>query len=80
MFIGIEDVFLSTAVGLIRLAQDSLCTSLRIYDLTVPTSPISNVGNDPILEGDISGDRQNQFSSPASSVAHAEVERTRMCC
>jgi hypothetical protein len=80
VFIGIEDVFLSTAVGLIRLAQDSLCSSLRICDLTDPMSPVSNVGNDPFVEGDGSGGAQNHHTLQMTSLAHAEVERTRMCC
>jgi hypothetical protein len=80
MFLGIEDVFLSTATGLIRLAQDSLCTSLRIYDLNDPMSPVSYVGNGTFMEGGGSGDEQNQYTLQTTPVAHAEVERTHMCC
>ncbi|PNF23386.1 hypothetical protein B7P43_G12942 [Cryptotermes secundus] len=70
---GIEDVFLNTAIGLIRLAQDSLCSSLRIYDLSDPMSPVSSVGNE-------SGVGQNHHSLQMTSVEHAEVERPRLCC
>ncbi|KAJ9583759.1 hypothetical protein L9F63_021896, partial [Diploptera punctata] len=38
---GIEDIFLSTAMGLIRMSQDSLNSSLRIYDSSNPISPIT---------------------------------------
>ncbi|XP_069688175.1 uncharacterized protein RabX1 isoform X1 [Periplaneta americana] len=75
---GIEDVFLNTAMGLIRLSQDSLCSSLRIYDSADPLSPISTMGKNTLLEGD--GDSSNQYSLQNTSVAHAEVERTPMCC
>lgn len=73
---GIEDVFLSTAIQLIRLSQDSVCSSLRIYDSSDTMSPISNVGKGSLLEGD----GQNQYSLQGTSVAHAEAERTSMCC
>lgn len=73
VFVGIEDVFLNTAIGLIRLAQDSLCSSLRIYDLSDPMSPVSSVGNE-------SGVGQNHHSLQMTSVEHAEVERPRLCC
>lgn len=80
VFVGIEDVFLNTAIGLIRLAQDSLCSSLRIYDLSDPKSPVSNVGNDSFMEGNGSGVGQNHHSLQMTSVEHAEVERPRLCC
>jgi hypothetical protein len=77
---GIEEVFLSTAMGLIRLSQDSLCSSLRIYDSSDPASPISNVGTSYLLEGGKNGDGQDQCSTQRMSLAHAEVERTPLCC
>lgn len=77
---GIEDVFLNTAVGLIRLSQDSLCSSLRIYDSCDPLSPVSNVGMDPLSDGDRNGDGQTQYSLQTSSLAHGEAERSPLCC
>jgi hypothetical protein len=77
---GIEDVFLSTAIGLIRLSQESLCSSLRIYDSSDPLSPVSNAGMDPLTVGDRNGVGQNQYSLQASSLAHGEVERSPLCC
>jgi hypothetical protein len=76
MSTGIEDVFLSTAIQLIQLSQDSLCSSLRIYDSSDPMSPISNDGKDSLLERGV----QNQYSVQETSLAHAESERTPMCC
>ncbi|XP_021938344.1 ras-related protein RabJ isoform X2 [Zootermopsis nevadensis] len=73
---GIEDVFLSTAIRLIRLSRDSVCPGLRIYDSSDPASPISNVGKGSLSEGSV----QNQYSLQGTSVVHAEAERTRMCC
>jgi hypothetical protein len=80
MSTGIEDVFLNTAVGLIRLSQDSLCSSLRIYDSCDPLSPVSNVGMDPLSDGDRNGDGQTQYSLQTSSLAHGEAERSPLCC
>jgi hypothetical protein len=80
MFVGIEEVFLSTAMGLIRLSRDSVCPNLRIHDVNEPMSPVSNVGSQPFLEGDRNGGGQSEQPLQMTSVAHAEVERTRMCC
>jgi len=77
---GIEDVFLSTAIGLIRLSQDSLCSSLRIYDTSDPLSPVSNAATGPLTVGDRNGDGQTQYSLQTSSLAHGEVERSPFCC
>jgi len=77
---GIEDVFLSTAIGLIRLSQDSLCSSLRIYDTTDPLSTISNAATGPLTLEDQNVDGQTQYSLQTSSLAHGEVERSPLCC
>jgi len=77
---GIEDVFLSTAVGLIQLSQDSLCSSLRIYDSSDPLSPVSNAATGTLTVGDRNEDGQTQYSLQASSLAHGEVERSPLCC
>ena len=74
---GIEDVFLSTALGLIRLSQDSLCSSLRIYD---SLSRASNVGMSPLPDGGRNGDGQSQYSLQTSSLAHGDAERSPLCC
>ena len=72
-------MFLSTAIGLIRMSQDSLNSSLRIYDSSDPTSPIAMTPKGSLLDG--SGNEGLQFSlNSSTSVAHAEVERTNMCC
>lgn len=77
---GIEDVFLSTAIGLIRLSKDSLCSSLRIYDTSDPLSPLSNAATSPLTLVDRNVDGQTQYSLQTSSLAHGEVERSPLCC
>ncbi|PSN35768.1 Ras-related protein RabJ [Blattella germanica] len=74
---GIEDIFLTTAIGLIRLSQDSLSSSLRIYDSSEPLSTIA--GSKGSLLDSI-GSSELQSSLQSDCVAHAEVERAPMCC
>ena len=77
---GIEDVFIGTARGLIRLSNETLCSSLRIYDSSDPPNPVSNAGTGPLTVVDKNGDGQAQYSLQTSSLAHGEVERSPLSC
>ncbi|XP_054280531.1 ras-related protein Rab-31-like [Macrosteles quadrilineatus] len=66
--LGIEDVFLNTAMGLINLSKDSLVTSLRVYDSNDRPEPNSGRGYGTTT------------ISAQDHVAHAETAKSPLCC
>ncbi|XP_046985648.1 ras-related protein Rab-31 [Schistocerca americana] len=78
---GIEEVFLNTAVGLIRLCEDSSCSSLRVYDSSERMSPRTNVFHDPASPPSPPTVTQPVVHTDVPFVpAQAEVERSPFCC
>lgn len=93
---GIEQVFLSTALGLIRLADESKCHTLRRYD---STNSISAYTSAEILNGhafhlpavhmgipvdsDVKVNGTGRLERPSWSIdyiAHGDPERAGWCC
>ncbi|XP_063237792.1 ras-related protein Rab-31 [Bacillus rossius redtenbacheri] len=69
---GIEDVFLNTAIGLIRMSQDSVGSSLRVYDSADGCSPaaVARLGD--------RGSGGGVEETPG--FAQGESEKPSMCC
>ncbi|KAE8748089.1 hypothetical protein FOCC_FOCC005284 [Frankliniella occidentalis] len=68
---GIEEVFLNSAIGMIKLSEDSQCTSLRIYDSSEAGSPTAILQPPPPLSAAVQLDKG---PSPG------EQERVLGCC
>lgn len=68
---GIEEVFLNSAIGMIKLSEDSQCTSLRVYDSSDTSSPTAILQPPPPLTSAVQLDKG---PSPG------EQERVLACC
>lgn len=79
---GIEEVFLNTAVGLIRLSEDGVCSSLRVYDSADSVNPRPNVLRDVPILGTPATESAHPYihTDIPVATAHAEVERSSPCC
>ncbi|XP_068083749.1 ras-related protein Rab-21 isoform X2 [Anabrus simplex] len=74
---GIEEVFFNTAMGLIRLSEDSLCSSLRVYD----SADGANLKPNNVFSGTTTVEAIAEATGcDDSGNAYAVTERSPMCC
>lgn len=92
---GIEQVFISTARGLLRLSDDSSCSSIKrynsvdsllncdelngFYDKTNLSSVHLGIPVDPNVEANDTG-RLEMPSWSINHIAHGDEHRTGWCC
>lgn len=68
---GIEEVFLNSAIGMIKLSEDNQCTSLRVYDSSDAGNPTAILQPPPPLSAAVQLDK---------GPTPGEQERVLACC